>query len=270
MRTTSDVCVPFLKWAGGKRWLMTRHLNAFPTSYDRYIEPFLGSGAVFFGLRPRKALLSDISLELIEAYRAIKQDWEKVYALLRKHHRMHSATFYYHMRSSKPTTMCGRAARFIYLNRTCWNGLYRVNKSGVFNVPQGTKDSALLDTDDFQNTTSLLRRVVLKVSDFESIIKKAKKNDLIFADPPYTVRHNNNGFIKYNEKLFAWEDQVRLSECLLQARKRGVRIVSTNASCPSVRRLYEKDFQVLQLRRASVISGDAENRGFSTELLIRG
>ena len=78
MRTTSDVCVPFLKWAGGKRWLMTRHLNAFPTSYDRYIEPFLGSGAVFFGLRPRKALLSDISLELIEAYRAIKQDWEKV------------------------------------------------------------------------------------------------------------------------------------------------------------------------------------------------
>jgi DNA adenine methylase len=162
-----------------------------------------------------------------------------------------------------------RAARVIYLNRTCFNGIYRVNQDGKFNVPKGTRDSILFDTDDFAAAAKLLRRAEIRVADFEELVNEAKRTDLVFADPPYTVRHNLNGFIKYNEKLFSWDDQVRLAAALARARDRGAHIVSTNANHQSVRRLYRSHgFRLKRISRFSSISAAAESRRQFEELLI--
>ena len=151
---------PFLKWAGGKRWFVNRYLDIVPTEFGCYIEPFLGSGALFFAMRPKKAILSDLNADLVETFVAIKEDWETVVSILQGFHRLHSKIFYYQTRESRPGSEAARAARFIYLNRTCWNGLYRVNTSGQFNVPVGTKKNVLLDTDDFCRASVLLKKAL--------------------------------------------------------------------------------------------------------------
>jgi DNA adenine methylase len=195
---------PFLKWPGGKRWFVGRHDDVFPCEYRRYIEPFLGSGSVFFHLRPEHAILGDTNAELIAAYRGLRRGWRKAQALLREHQQRHDERHYYQIRARAPRCIIERAARLIYLNRACFNGIYRVNRKGEFNVPKGTRDSILFDTDDFASAARLLRGAEIRVADFEELIDEAKRNDLVFADPPYTVRHNVNGFIKYNEDLFSW------------------------------------------------------------------
>jgi DNA adenine methylase len=266
--TENRVCQPFLKWAGGKRWLVTKYSHFVPAEYNRYIEPFLGSGAMFFGLQPRRAILSDLNPELIDTYRAIKNDWRHFSTELNRHHSRHSAGYYYRMRSSRPVDPIKRAARFLYLNRTCWNGLYRVNKQGDFNVPLGTKVNVCLPTDDFESVHRRLRAARLISSDFEDVVDMAKSEDFVFVDPPYTTLHSDNGFVKYNEKLFAWSDQIRLHDCLLRAKRRGVFIVATNADHVSIRALYSKAFRVQSLRRASVIASDSQYRKTIRELLI--
>ena len=202
---------PFLKWAGGKRWFVKNHDDLLPEKFNCYYEPFLGSGAVFFHLEPKEAVLSDANPHLIETYQAIKDDWRQVLHYLKKHQRHHDKDYYYEMRGRNCKTKHTRAAKFIYLNRTCWNGLYRENLKGVFNVPIGTKTAVVLDTDDFEEVSRILQNVDLKYCDFEKTIARAESGDFIFVDPPYTVAHNNNGFVKYNQNIFSWEDQVRLS-----------------------------------------------------------
>lgn len=260
--------LPFLKWAGGKRWLAHSHRRVFPNAYKRYIEPFLGSGAIFFKLQPRQALLSDINEELINTYRVMRDDWRGLARRLRVHSRRHSDDYYYEIRARVPSDEVRRAARLIYLNRTCWNGLYRVNRKGEFNVPRGTKDKVLLETDDFENISKLLQSVSLEVWDFEKTIDSAHPGDFVFADPPYTVKHNNNGFIKYNDTIFSWDDQVRLHDALWRAHSRGVLIVATNANHESIRDLY-KDFAQDKLLRASVLAGQSRARGATEELLVK-
>ena len=260
---------PFLKWAGGKRWLVQRHANLIPAAYKRYMEPFLGSAAVFFHLKPERSVLSDTNGELINAYQAIKDDWVRVHRHLLAHHRNHNKGYYYLIRDSTPRNDYTRAARFIYLNRTCWNGLYRVNLDGQFNVPKGTKDSVVLDTDNFAAIASGLKGAQLLVADFEETINKAEKGDLVFVDPPYTVKHESNGFIKYNEKLFHWDDQVRLHAVLLSAQERGATILLTNASHESIRMLYEESFEVLPVHRPSLIAANPQCRKTSEEFVIR-
>ena len=229
---------------------------------------FLGSGALFFALRPSEAVLSDLNANLIETFSAIKENWEAVTSVLRMYHRLHSTAFYYQIRNSRPRAKAMRAAKFIYLNRTCWNGLYRVNVRGQFNVPVGTKKNVLLDSDDFCRASILLKGASLIASDFASVISRARPGDLVFADPPYVTAHSQNGFLKYNEKLFSWDDQVRLMECLRNANKNGVQIVATNADTPSIRKLYEKSFRIRAATRSSVIAASPARRGTSNELVI--
>lgn len=265
-----EIIIPFLKWAGGKRWLVQHPEFEFPEFDGKYIEPFLGSASVFFSIRPRDAILADINSELICAYQAMKSEYELVLRHLKNHARQHGKRYYYQIRDeAKPTSSAGRAARFLYLNRTCWNGLYRVNLSGKFNVPKGTKSKVLLDTDNFEATAKALKTAQLFCSDFEPIVDKASKGDLIYADPPYTVHHNANGFIKYNEILFSWEDQTRLRDCLIRARARGAAVLISNANHPSIVKLYSGVGQLVQLNRASVISGRASGRKVTSEVLIR-
>lgn len=262
--------LPFLKWAGGKRWLMPLADAIRGITFTTYIEPFLGSGAMYFGLRPKKAILSDSNSELIETYKAISDAWAPVVAHLHRHDRCHSEDYYYHVRSQRPRTAATRAARFIYLNRTCWNGLYRVNRQGVFNVPIGTKSSALLDSDDFESVSRLLQGTQLIAGDFERQIDRAGPGDLVFADPPYTVRHQYNGFVKYNEQLFLWADQERLHAALLRAKHRGATIICTNADHSSVRELYQNDFKIFALSRYSSIAGAGGTRGRYAEIVVIG
>jgi DNA adenine methylase len=266
--SAQEECPPFLKWAGGKRWFVSRYLDLIPTGFGRYIEPFLGSGALFFALQPKEAILSDLNADLVETFGAIKEDWKAVVKILRRYHKLHSTAFYYRIRSSHPRSQTARAARFVYLNRTCWNGLYRVNTRGQFNVPVGTKENVLLDSDDFCRASVLLKGASLMSSDFESIISRARCGDLIFADPPYVTAHSQNGFLKYNEKLFSWDDQVRLMKCLHKASRKGAKVLATNADTPSVRKLYEKSFTVRAATRSSVIAASPARRGTSSELVI--
>ena len=262
-------CLPFLKWAGGKRWLVEQHTDLFPKSWDRLIEPFVGSGAVFFGLTPVQAILTDKNERLIECYLAVKDNWREVGQLLSRHQRKHSDAYYYEMRAKKFRKPESRAAQFIYLNRTCWNGLYRVNKKGEFNVPVGTKQNVVLATDDFEEVSKRLQGAILMAGDFELAMKQAGKGDFVFVDPPYTVKHNLNGFVKYNEHIFSWDDQLRLRESVKEAKARGANIFVTNACHESVVRLYEDIGEIRVLNRASVISGKASARGRYEEVVIK-
>lgn len=261
--------LPFLKWAGGKRWLVHTNVKYIPEKYNRYIEPFLGGGAIFFSLPEKESILSDINAELITTYNAIKNDWNKVEVELEWHSKKHCDEYYYKVRSSKPISPHKKAARFIYLNRTCWNGLYRVNLKGEFNVPRGTKDSVLLSTDNFESISKCLSKCEILCQDFERTIRMARKNDFIFVDPPYTVNHNLNGFIKYNEKIFSWNDQIRLRDVLLEATNRGVLITMTNADHQSIRELYKNHGIIEKVSRSSVISGNPRYRNITTEIVIK-
>ncbi|WP_308922976.1 Dam family site-specific DNA-(adenine-N6)-methyltransferase [Janthinobacterium sp. J1-1] len=265
---SSIAALPFLKWAGGKRWLAASLIaHTKKISYKRYVEPFLGSGAIYFSLNPEKAILSDLNLDLINAYIAIRDDWQRVSNLLKIHHKNHSFDYYYKIRGLVTRNSFTSAARFIYLNRTCWNGLYRVNKNGKFNVPIGTKKNVILESDRFDVISNTLRNADIFCGDFEESIKKCGDGDLIFADPPYTVKHNFNGFIKYNENIFSWEDQIRLSNAIHAASKRGAKIILTNAAHDSVRELYP-NMKHDTLSRNSVIAGSKEKRGLYEELLV--
>ena len=265
----TSAITPFLKWAGGKRWLVSAHSDVFPREYNRYIEPFLGSGAVFFHLRPKCGVLSDKNPALIDTYDTIKTDWKKIQAALRRYAVCHEHNYYYEERDRRRLRKHTRAAQFIYLNRTCWNGLYRVNLNGKFNVPIGTKDAVCLPTDDFEEISKILQNFTLRASDFEVVIDAANPGDFIFADPPYTVKHNVNGFVKYNEHIFSWEDQVRLRDALVRATDRGALISLTNADHESVRNLYEGFLVMEPLSRNSVLAGKVSARSPNTELLIR-
>ncbi|AOT68329.1 DNA adenine methylase [Geosporobacter ferrireducens] len=260
---------PFIKWPGGKRWFVQAHLDIIPQQYNRYIEPFLGGGAVFFGIQPLKAILSDTNKELAITYNAIKKDYKRVLSYLQFHKQYHSEEYYYQVRDMLLDDEFEIAARLIYLNRTCFNGIYRVNKEGKFNVPIGTSSSVIYDTDDFQAIAQALKHANIFNDDFAKTIGKAREGDLIFADPPYTVRHNNNGFIQYNEKLFSWKDQIRLTKCLKRAKDRGVKIIATNANHPSVVDLYRQlEFEIEEITRYSSISANPENRKQYGEIII--
>lgn len=260
---------PFLKWPGGKRWLARSHFHYIPKSYDRYFEPFLGSGALYFSAMPRTAFLSDINADLIATYEGIRENPEAVERTLRYHAGRHSFDHYYRTRDRRPRGIAARAARLIYLNRTCFNGIYRLNKDGAFNVPKGNRDSVIFEHDNFAAISGLLKQAKIKCCDFEHAISTASVNDFIFADPPYTVRHNKNGFIKYNETLFSWSDQVRLADSLCNALKRGAKVLCTNADHSSVINLYRpRGFKTIPVTRFSGISADPDRRRGYTEILI--
>lgn len=265
----AESLTPFLKWAGGKRWLVDNHPDLLDVDFERYIEPFLGSGATYFKLAPKNAVLGDSNKELINAYLAIKACWEKVLDRLRVHHRKHCKEYYYKIRDSKPRSVHGKAARLIYLNRTCWNGLYRVNLSGDFNVPIGTKKDVILKTDDFLSISKLLSGARLVCADFQELIEEAREGDFVFVDPPYTIKHNNNGFVKYNESLFSWDDQIRLRDAVVSGIRKGAKFLVTNANHECIRELYKNVGELFELSRRSTISGKASYRGVYEELVIK-
>ena len=269
LENIENVLTPFLKWAGGKRWLVEKHSDFLAVEFNRYIEPFVGSGAVFFSLAPSRAIISDCNSRLIETYACIKSDWAEVKAQLDVHQKKHAVSYYYEVRSKAYRKPVNRAAQFIYLNRTCWNGLYRVNKRGEFNVPIGTKQNVVLASDDFELISSALENVELICGDFEDTLNMAGEGDFVFVDPPYTVKHNFNGFLKYNENIFSWEDQIRLRDAVVAASARGAKVLVTNACHESVRKIYAGVGEISRVSRASVIAGKTAARGKYEEIVVK-
>lgn len=259
---------PFLKWPGGKRWLVHQYASLFPLQYRRYLEPFLGGGAVFFHLKPQRAVLSDTNAELVNAYQCLQRYSRAIEKRLSDLQRKHNDALYYRIRETRPTGAIEQTVRFLYLNRTCFNGIYRVNLKGEFNVPIGTKDRVAYPTDYLQGIAACLQRASIRVADFEETIDKAGAEDFVFVDPPYTVMHNNNNFVKYNAKLFSWPDQVRLASAVKRAARRGAAVMVSNADHQSVRELYSDFGAHHRVDRTSILAADFLHRRKTTELLI--
>jgi len=269
----TDRAEPFVKWAGGKRLLIPQLLPHFPSLIKgRYFEPFLGGGAVFFSLKPASAFLSDVNSELLDTYATVRTAIDEVIAELSL--LPHNKKTYYAVRRSRPPTAAARAARFIYLNKTCFNGLYRVNLAGEFNVPYGRHGRSLVvcDAAQLRAASMVLRNAELATADFAEAVSGAQDGDVVYFDPPYTVAHSNNGFIEYNAKVFAWQDQSRLAALAEALVARGVLVLISNADHPSIARLYGafKHFDIHRLFRFSTMAGSALKRGATSELLIVG
>lgn len=259
---------PFLRWAGAKRRLVAELSASVPTDFDRYFEPFLGSATLFFHLAPSKAVLGDRIPELIATYRAVRDGPLAV----KRHLDAWSVDrdTYYTVRSNAYRNRFQRAAQFIYLNKAGWNGLYRVNSAGQFNVPFGRpKSQNVASAEALRTCASALRgNVDLQVADFEDTLQDAKRTAFIYLDPPYVTGHANNGFIDYNESLFSWHDQERLARTVEQLALRGCRVLLSNADHPSIRALYD-GFAIRTLARHSTLAGNAAFRRPITELLIQ-
>ena len=257
---------PFLKWAGGKKHLVTTLCDIASRPYNTYFEPFLGSGTLFFALAPKQSVLSDLNSELIETYIQLKLRVEDVVKYLKRMSR--SKKLYYRIRSSHPSDAAKRAARLIYLNRNCWNGLYRVNSKGIFNVPYGRyKNPTICDKANLSATAVALSRADLLVSDFEQALEPAGKRDLVYLDPPYRTTAPRNGFLKYNSSIFSWDDQIRLARVFRKLDRRGAYAILTNANHPDIRALY-CGFNARRIRRPSLIAGDVSKRGSISELIV--
>ena len=264
---------PFLKWAGGKRLLLPKLLPLMPEPDvgSKYIEPFLGGGALFFALQPTRSVLSDANAELVETYQAVQEEVEEVIRFLAQLN--HDEDSYYRVRGSKPRTRASRAARFIYLNKTCFNGLYRVNTSGEFNVPFGKHGPALVvcDINQLRRASEALQGATVVADDFGAILRRARPGDLVYLDPPYTIAHSNNGFIEYNAKVFSWQDQGRLANLALGLVRRKVKVAISNAEHHSIRELYNhSEFTIHRISRNSTMAGSSEARFSAVELLIIG
>ena len=258
--------LPLLKWPGGKRSLADQILEQFPDSFGKYFEPFVGGGAVFFALRPNRASLSDLNEELINCYRFVRDDPDALLGVLRTFR--NSEEMYYKIRASNPRAPLRRAARLLYLTRLSFNGIHRVNLRVVFNVPYGQKTHLEpYDEDAIRNTSEALQSACLLAADFESATERAQDGDLVYFDPPYTVAHANNGFVKYNERIFSWADQVRLATVARQLCARGCTVIVSNADHPSLCALYS-DIETRTLQRYSVISASSDHRRKISEFLF--
>lgn len=265
----TESVAPFLRWAGGKRWLLNKLsevIGAFEVK--GYHEPFLGGASMFFGLNPSgPSHLADLNAELIETYTQVRDHPVAVASLLDKYENRLDA--YYRVRDERPRKALERAARFIFLNHTSFNGIYRVNLDGEYNVPFGNRESPNVPTEqDLLAVAARLAGSTLTVSDFESVTKRVRKGHLVFLDPPYTVAHNNNGFVKYNQKLFSFEDQRRLKCVIDKIKAKRAFYILTNAAHSSISELFDSDDRKLEITRRNSIGGKAADRGSATEFLF--
>jgi DNA adenine methylase len=263
---------PFLKWAGGKGQLLEQFRPLLPEMSGRYFEPFVGSAAVFFALRPPDAVLADVNRELIDCYRAVQRDVEAVIAALQSHE--YDEEHYYRVRGLDPAELAApeRAARTIFLNKTGYNGLYRVNKKGRFNVPFGRYTKPGFSQPDSLNNlracARALRRVILEVRDFADVARRARAGDFVYFDPPYVPASNTADFTSYVAGGFGWEDQRRLAEVFRGLSRRGVLAMLSNSDTPAVRELYD-GLRVDTVYAARSINSRADKRGKVGEVVVR-
>lgn len=274
-RRKSDYVKPFIKWAGGKKQLIEQFAPFFPKKIEVYYEPFVGSGVVAFFLLERhheikKIYLSDINEELIITYNVVKNNIEDLIELLKKYKRNHNKEFYYKIRSQdiKTLSKVEIAARFIYLNKTCFNGLYRVNSKGEFNVPIGDYKNPLICAEkDLRDISKFLKKDDIRVKQFYDAVKDAKEGDFIYFDPPYYPLDDKASFTKYTKEKFLDEEQKLLAKVFRELDKKGCKIMLSNSDTEFIRNLY-KGYHINIVRAKRLINCDASKRGKINELVI--
>jgi DNA adenine methylase len=269
---------PFLKWAGGKSQLLEQFESFFPSSIRSYSEPFLGGGAVFFHLKARfpkmRAVLRDNNAELINCYQVVRDEVDQLMRQLDQHlqeFRAQGEPYYYKVRGQQQLNgTAERAARMIFLNKTCYNGLWRVNGRGQFNVPIGSyrpEKVSLYDRSNLLASSRALREVDLAVQDFGQTLIAAKANDFIYVDPPYYPLSRTANFTSYTQEVFGQAEQKRLAELFTEAAGRGAQLMLSNSDTPLTRQLYAGfNLQTVQARRA--VNCDGAKRGRISELVV--
>ena len=259
---------PFLKWAGGKGQLLGRLRERVPPSYGRYFEPFLGGGALFFALRPARGFLSDVNREIIDCYTAVRDDVTGLVAALR-HHR-YDSKHYYDVRNADPAKLAlvERAARTIFLNKTGFNGLYRVNRAGKFNVPFGRyAKPAICDEQNLRACSAALADVELVAADFERATSRAVAGDFVYFDPPYVPLSRTAAFTAYAPGGFDLDAQSRLAAFFDKLAERGVAVLLSNSDVPEIRKLYAR-YAMDTIEATRTINCKATRRGPVRELLV--
>lgn len=259
---------PFLKWAGGKGQLISKYLPYQPQKFQTYYEPFLGGGAVFFHLLPKRAVLSDINPELINVYHCVRDQVEILIQHLSVHQQKHSRDYFYQVRAQSGTTDVERAARFVYLNRVCFNGLWRENSKGEFNTSFGRyKNPLICNSELLRSVSVVLQSVVIKAQPFTAVLDVAGSNDFVYLDPPYYPLNPTSSFTSYSRNGFGECEQIKLSDMFVELAQRGTQVMLSNSDCPFIRELY-RDFRIYTVPAKRAINSKAHKRGEVNEVLI--
>jgi DNA adenine methylase len=259
---------PFLKWVGGKGQLLSQILPLLPKEWHRYHEPFLGGGALFFALQPARSVLSDVNPALVNVYQMVRDRPEALIEQLAIHQQSHSADYYYHIRGQHDLPELEAAARLIYLNKTCYNGLYRENSKGQFNVPIGRyKNPTVCHADELRLASQALAATELRVGDFMGGNVHWGPEDLIYFDPPYHPLSETSNFTGYSRFGFGAEDQIRLRDRVIELANMGVKVMVSNSDCPFIRDIYQ-DFRIETIEAGRSINSDATKRGKITEVVV--
>ncbi len=261
---------PFVRWAGGKTWLIP-HLLAIVENLhiEHYHEPFLGGGAIYFSMEhTKRSYLSDANTQLINAYIQVRDNPEKLIEVFTQFH--NTEDDYYRIRTEiTGENTIENAAKFLYLNQTSYNGLYRVNRDGQYNVPYGFRTNWFYDLERIKAASLRLQNARISTGDFEVNKYRIRENDLVFLDPPYTVSHNNNGFIAYNQKLFSLEDQQRLKRFIEYIKAKGAFYILTNAAHETIREIFlTHGDRIIELQRNSLIGGRNAARAAISEYIF--
>ena len=259
---------PFIKWVGGKASLLHELHRHVPARLRGYHEPFVGGGALFFSVAPRRAVLSDCNAELIHAYQQVRDDVSGLLDILSRH--VYERPHFEAVRAQNPLILspAERAARFIYLNKTCFNGLWRVNRAGRFNVPIGRyKDPRFCDPATLFRASHALRGVEIVQQEFEAALSRVAPGDFVYLDPPYDPVSATANFTSYTANAFNWPDQERLATACIALNRRGVRFLLSNSATDRVRDLY-KHFEQRIVHAPRHINSKAEGRGPVEEILV--
>ena len=264
---------PIVKWVGGTRQLMFELLKNMPKSYNRYFEPFIGGGALFFELQPENAYISDMNEELINLYSVVRDNVYELISDLNKHEV--SKEYFLEIRNLDRTdeyknlSDVQRASRFIYLNRTCFNGLYRVNSQGQFNVPFGNyKNPRIVAENNLLNCSELLKNTEIKCADFSEILTKVKRGDFVYFDPPYVPLNETSSFTSYTKEGFDMDMQFKLREVCDELDSMGVMFMLSNSDTKFVNELYS-NYEIKKVFASRAVNANAEGRGKITEVLVR-
>jgi DNA adenine methylase len=264
---------PFLKWAGGKSQLLSQFEKLYPDrdKYSRYIEPFIGGGAVFFYLQPKKAVINDLNKDLINCYKVVKNNTSGLIKRLKVLQKKHDKEFYYKMRekfNEQKLSTEERASLLIYLNKTCFNGLYRVNGGGKFNVPIGRNMKVSFNEENLKAISRLLKTTAIKSEPFNKVISYAKKNDFVYFDPPYYPLNRTSSFTSYTKEEFLEKEQEELSDVFKKLDKMGCLVMLSNSDTKFIKDLY-KGYDIKKVKARRFINCDASKRGVINEVVVR-
>lgn len=269
--------IPILKWIGGKRQLLGEILSRLPVHYERYFEPFFGGGAALLAISPKRAVINDLNCELINLYRVVKESPEELIALLETY--PNNEEFYYHLRdldldktafAAMPSVL--RAARTVYLNRTCFNGVYRVNRDGHFNVPYaGPKSPNIVRRAEIMAVHQYFKEndVVMRCGDFEKAVQDAKPGDFVYFDPPYDPLPGQSSFVGYTQECFPDSSLRRLVRVCDALSEKGVQIMVSNSATDKVRKLFSDErYHITTVQAKRFVNSKADRRGAIDEFII--